>query len=221
MQKWLKGDPNCLLPCWAGITPGKTTWQEAKQILGEVVDFARIDESGTCINKLCNLIEWQSRAGMDVRGYLIDQANGSIYSIIVKVSKPTSIYRLDQILSQYGPPGKVFLHVTTAPGTYNELSLTLAYPNHQFIITYTWLAVLFGENVVSCFQDGTAVSLFVKPIPGEWTDDLIKNEVYGNTEIDAIAFKSLQDATDMTIDQFYSTFKNIKGGECIRTPIKT
>ncbi|MEW6094279.1 MAG: hypothetical protein AB1531_09970 [Chloroflexota bacterium] len=37
LLEWLQGTQDCRLPCWAGITPGVTTWEEAKQILGRVV----------------------------------------------------------------------------------------------------------------------------------------------------------------------------------------
>jgi hypothetical protein len=33
VQKLLENNGGCKLPCWWGITPGKTTWAEARQIL--------------------------------------------------------------------------------------------------------------------------------------------------------------------------------------------
>jgi hypothetical protein len=222
MQKWLQGDANCLFPCWAGITPNVTTWQEAKFRLSSVVKVVDTAENTKCIYGPCNYIEWRSRDDIDVHGYIGSQADGSIYGIIVNVSKPMSIYRLNQLLSEYGPPKKVFISTSSFLQSPNELflSFTMAYPNHQFIITYIWKAVQSGENVVSCFQDGEGVSLSIKPIEGEWTDDLIKNEVYGYTDINAIVFRPLEEVTDFDVDGFYNTFKNGKGGGCIITPIE-
>ena len=210
MTDWLQGSQDCLLPCWAGITPKKTTWQEAKQVLGTVVNFIRTDEGGTCKNNICDLIEWRSRNGADVHGYTGSQADGSVSLIMVELGNPAFFYRMDQLLTQYGPPAKAFIFTNTflAPTSSLSLELTLAYPNHDFINTYAMDAKKSGENVITCNQESSSLGLFIEPIDGIWSDDLIKSEVYSGTDLSSVNFIPLEQVTDITIGQFYERFKS-------------
>ncbi len=213
LLEWLQGSPDCQLPCWAGITPGVTTWQEAKQTLGAVLNFEAVHENARCDFGLCNLIEWQSRTDIDVFGYIASESNDIIYGITIHGYPPSPLMRLDRILDQYGLPDKAFLSV--AAHDHPFFDLVLAYPNHQFIINYAWKAIISHDNVVSCIQEGS-VFLIIEPVYEEWTDSFIENKVFGSEHMDF--FLPLDEATDMTINEFYDEFKSIDGTECITTP---
>jgi hypothetical protein len=214
MLEWFLGSSDCHLPCWAGIKPGKTTWMEAKQILGAAVNIQQLDENVTCTFGPCNHIAWHSREGLDIQGSITSNNENIINSIIIEGYQPINEYRLDKILKLYGPPEKVFLETEYhGIGEHNSFSLTLAYPDSQFIIKYIWNAVISGENVVGCIQDGL-IYLSINPIMGAWTDDWIKSEVGG------IFFHPLEEVTDLTISTFYEEFTNVTGNSCISSPGK-
>lgn len=221
LLNWLQGTPDCLLPCWAGIMPGLTTWQEAKQILGTVVDFRVVDENGICISGLCNLIEWRGRTPMDFHGYIIGDTQNSIYKIILDGGPPTPIMRLDRILAMYGSPEMVFVDAFISylnPLENIKLYLTLAYPKHQFIIRFSWSGFLSEQNIAACIQN-EYIELYIQPVEVEWSKDFVRNEVHGMYS-SSNPFLTLEEATGMSIEEFYNTFKTIEGDECIQTPVE-
>jgi hypothetical protein len=227
MMAWFKGSPECLLPCWGGITSGVTTWQEAKQILAPIVRIAVSEEQMICTFGPCNNMEWRSREntsfGTTIRGFLASGSDNFIFGMRIDVSKPVSTYRLDTVLSQYGPPDQVYLtqsNIFAPPGDL-FLEITLAYPNHQVIFHYQWNVSLIGDKLVSCIQDGLGVTLYINPkIIAIWDENTIKHVLYGQYqeyEIDGISFEPFQEVTGMTIQNFYEEFKSIDGSECITT----
>jgi hypothetical protein len=227
MDEWLQGSPECLLPCWGGITPGETDWQNAKQILASVVSIRVIEEQTLCSFGPCNNMEWRSREdtryGTSIQSFLASGSEDLIIGMTIGVSKPSSTYRLDTVLAQYGPPEHIYLTPSNlfAPPEELFLEFILAYPNHRVIILYQWKARLIGDNLVSCIQDGSAVKLYINPqISGVWDENAIKHILYGqykDYEIDGIPFKPLEEVTEMTIENFYKEFKIIDGSECIIT----
>jgi hypothetical protein len=97
--------------------------------------------------------------------------------------------------------------------------MTLSFPANQFIIRYTWKAKIVGEDVVGCIQDGF-VHLDIRVMPEPWTDDYVKNEIYGSTDINFDSVRPVEDVTEMTTIEFYEEFASIDGHECITTPSK-
>jgi hypothetical protein len=211
--KWLKGTTDCLLPCWGGITPGKTSWQETKQILGSVLNILDTNEEDTCTFGPCKVIMWKSRSGVDPSGVAISQ-NNAIDEIILQGYPPSPIMRLDNILKQYGPPEKIFIFTNPV---FTTMDITLAYPNHGFIVMYIWNQTTSHENIVSCIQEGR-VYLSVNQVAETWSDSYIKNKVYGNGDMSEVDFRTLESVTNMTIEQFYEQFRDIDGSECIVAP---
>jgi hypothetical protein len=221
MLEWLQGSPECRLPCWAGITPGVTTWQEAKQILGEVVNFDAVYENTSCTFGPCNDIQWSSRTNPELHGYIYSRSDNLIKRIILEGSPATPVIRLDRILTQYGPPVKMFLEskcpVLDANNVY--FALILGYPKNQFILDYHLKAILSGENIVASIQ-AEYFFLSINLINGEWTDDAIKKEIHGNEDIPPKFFQPLEKVTDMTIQKFYENFRNYDASKYIVTPCR-
>src|SRR5688572_21075132 len=70
LRIWMQGVFDCLLPCWGGITPGKTTWQEARQLLEQMSGFwtVNISENISCEFGGCNGIGWSLYPGTVAEG---------------------------------------------------------------------------------------------------------------------------------------------------------
>jgi hypothetical protein len=220
LLSWLRGAPNCRLPCWAGITPGETEWQEAKQILGTAVSLEIVDENRGCDFGPCNILGWRSRSGLDFHGSVRSQLDNSIYGLAIFGYPPSSVLRLDKVLSIYGLPGKVFLgaHNSITPPDNIYIRITLAYPNNQFIIHFGWMGSLSGDAMVGCLQN-EHIDLYIHPITGPWTDDAIRLLINNTGLTAADDFRPLENATGLTIDQFYNIFVKGDGDKCISTPV--
>ena len=210
LMKWIEGTPDCQFPCVGGIVPGKTTWDEAKQIMQPFTGIMGIGED----------IPYKGIGGYitsDPKLSISMNADStSIIQITVEGYPPSPLLRVDRILTQFGPPEKVF--VSAWPVTDFPVILTLAYPNYQFVVQYTWTMTMNVEEITSCIQEGD-VHLSILSNTGPWTDDFIKRQAFFPGNIES-PFQSLEQATHMTIQDFYEKFKSIDGSECIVTPIR-
>jgi hypothetical protein len=218
LMEWLEGSLGCRLPCWGEITPGVTNWQETEQILSSTVKIEKIEENGPCTIGQCNEVQWASRANFDIHGSVVSRSNGTIYAIFIEGSPPPSVMRLDRILTIYGKPDKVYIQAYKYINPDIYFGLTLSYPNHQFIIQFGWNAYLSNTFITACIQD-KSINLDILPVEEEWTDDFVRQTMTGDKTAPEF-FKPLDMATNMTIDQFYEMFKNVKGEACINTPEK-
>lgn len=225
LQEWLEGSPECRLPCWGGITPGMTTWQEANQQLNTVVEMNLVEENAPCSFGLCNYLIWDSKSGIDISGtvksrYDIASSNDVIESIYLEGFQ---IYSLERVLSQYWQPDKIFLTYSATNWStpdYLLLDIILIYPNDNFIVVYTWDATLIENNVVGCAQEALT-HLFITDLGPYWSDDAIKSTVYGYQPLEESTLFRLEDKINMTSDEFYQEFKTIDGNECISIALPT
>ena len=225
LLQWLQGSPDCLLPCLGGIMPGLTTWSEALQILSPRGEIVGVNENVSCTLGICNDLEWDpggfyEHNSMQLHGVFVSESNRIIY-MYIEGYPPNPVLRVDRILSTYGVPAKVFVEVAPSMYGYPYFAITLAYPNHKFIIHFFWNGV-WGNGFTSikgCIQQNL-VTLIIDSRDQEWTDDFIRNEVYYSAPRTAEDFMPLEEATGVTIDEFYQTFRAVKGNECISVKIK-
>ncbi len=221
--EWLRGSPTCLFPCWGGIIPGVTNWEDAKRIISQIVNVTNDEENFDCKLGKCNELFWQGRSLPNISGEINSRINEAVYSIIIRGNPSSPLLRVDQILTNYGVPEKVLLEFV--PYTNIPMDLILAYPEKQFVIKYQWEAETQqnlqtgGENGVSCIQTGW-IYLVIKDPDFSWTDESLLEEMYPGGISLVIKPTPLEDVTNMTIQKFYEDFKSFDGNECIITPIK-
>jgi hypothetical protein len=222
LNEWMQYDPSCQFPCWAGIVPGVTTWEEAKSILTPVVNILAVYEGDPCVGNLCNLIEWESRNEGIIRGEIVSQPDGTIIWNHVSSSRVESVFKLNEILTLYGKPEKAYISTSTflMPPDQLSLVLILAYPNHHFIFTAGWDAGLQGNNIVTCLHSFEGGGIDMKLIDGEWSDSVIRKVAFTGRDVSSVPMEPLEVVTDMTINQFYEKFMNEDVNNCIFTPAK-
>lgn len=219
MLEWLGGTPECTFPCWAGIMPGVTTWRDAKQILGKVVNLESVQENINCDFGPCDFIAWRSRTSLDIHGNILFQSEGPMYASRLEGYPPITILRPAQILTQYGPPEKVFIEtICPVPDPDNVyIALILVYPSLHFIIKYNMGGMLVGEYINGYFTPEEGLSILIKQL-GEWSAGTIYSEIHNNEPIPAKSFQPLEAVTDMTIDDFYKKFVSFNENDYIVTP---
>ena len=219
-KEWLAGSPECHLPCWAGITPGETTWQEALYIVSSTLEIYRIYENHMCSNGPCNGFTWVYPFLPGIHGTIGTKGDNPVYSLRIIVEQSFDEISLDTFLSANGPPEKVYISTQTLfmSGETLPFDIVLAYPEKKFVIRFFRFARIQGDNIVSCGRiEATYLSLEWDE-EGAWAEDRIKTATYsgGDKEI-AYFLQDIEDVTDMTIEEFYDTLK-ADGDACISTP---
>ncbi len=226
VRKMLATNGGCELPCWWGITPGETTWQEVRHRLGFYYGGQGILRPGG--------VRYHEVHYGDLRypypppyGYYIDigftEEDGVVQSIqvsgeIVQHTTPDRFaqdwrrYSLDQVLTRYGMPSQVRVHMAPPmeQGATPEYVLTVVYDDRGFWISYGGVAV-YGEpkmracpafnqvnRVILGLQSPRASRPIVQPDP----------EGYD---------RSLVEATGISLEKFYNTFKNADSRACLES----
>ena len=225
IQTLIDTNGNCELPCWWGLVPGKTTKEQVMSF------FDQID-----INKMESLgqVERNNPDGVEVLmeeiviTYNLPGGNGIGNLILVfwdnvlsyiKVDRNSSRYRykLESSLNMLGKPDEILIYVISwAPGKLKPYNLLLIYENDKNLVSYSSDAIESEENISICI-DYDAPTIFM------WKDG------YGLIErLDEVFFgpgserklQKLEDATRLTIDDFYEQFTDLDGSDCFETSME-
>lgn len=132
-------------------------------------------------------------------------------------------YALPTILSTYGQPTQVQIAVfpsdPIAPPNSEPISLVLLYEDQGFFVEYVSFRETDGNSYISCpWKTHLAVSVW-KPKTSLPMSEIVKRGGMVINDTNLNYFKSIEEATSMTTDAFYETFKENSNKECVMTPI--
>jgi hypothetical protein len=195
---WLQGTADCLFPCWAGITPGKTHWEEAIHQLAPVLELHLWKDVLKCRFGECKNFTWQREINNNLfSGGMYNRGN-IIYSIFMEGDQPPKELSLQEVFKKYGIPKNIF------------------------IIEYLWEAQVTNKNILACGKpEGYSLG-----IVGIDEDQWDKNEIYktghqldtGTTYSGNLS--SIVEVTDMSVDGFYQEILKSNPSFCIVTPLE-
>jgi hypothetical protein len=170
----LADNGGCRLPCLWGITPGKSTYQEAKTILAPLSGISYFTAFAPGVG---NITPYYTEGNVIIYTGVDFLTNDNIVTRVVfrgralKENKETlgkdsifgsklfgerlSLYMLPQILSEYGRPSSVMLMTVAEiplpnrdPGVHFQI--LILYLDQGILVNYTTEMSVVGENVVGC-----------------------------------------------------------------------
>ncbi len=205
----------CRLPCWWGITPGETRWQEAKAML---IPFSNFKDQGPYeitfdgqthvgySHSVGFLLPGESREG----GASFGEVDGLITSIGVgsRASKKGG-FTLSELLSEYGMPDQVFLHVVLyVPFSGLPVELYLYYTQLNIFATFTFEGYLYqGKVCTQPQQIGPYLNLWseLSQFEARAEGTAFPEWILG---ADADVPQPIADVTELTVESFYERFKD-------------
>jgi hypothetical protein len=223
VENLLQNNGGCRLPCWWGFTPGTSEWNLANQYL----------KSFTLINGPINYEE----DGRQKVGYQVDfQTNNEelgfgldVHDEIINnfgIPPETSVYgyKLDQLLTKSGRPEEIWLApMPDTPGG-SWYYLVIYSPAQGIMARYGGGAT--PSYIVGNDGIATITNLHICPIgvgPELWLvpPNTLKG-VKGNSALGGTAFTDIlipiQQATGMSVEEFYKTFRSGDISTCFDTP---
>lgn len=222
LYEWLEGTEDCRLPCWAGITPGETTWEYAKQLIETTNGFLDLrtflDE--ICTFGKCNELAWSLH--LDPHGFVYSTfPENEIHTLVVEISTSdfSKSLGLQKILNDYGKPAILLFSTEPDLPNYASLELILVYPERQFIIQYNKYAKITEEKVESCGIDNHIKLVVVDNQEQLESLDAIAQAVETKDFYVDVWHKSVEEAMGITIEEFYETYRKADA-PCISTPTK-
>ena len=210
----------CRLPCWWGITPGKTTWEEARAFLLPLAKDGewRSEQILEGLNKAGFLFALP--ANQLSQSYSYDQ-DGLIQ--LIEIHLPLQpFYNLSTILTEYGEPEEVWIKALGLQdwGAY----MLLSYPSQGFLAMYSFSVLPNRQkNVIPICFDGTqpetSRTLALWNSDNKWSVQEVSNRAASIWFDDYPRYLPLQQATGLTLEEFYQTFKDGNPGACLETPL--
>ena len=220
MQDLLKSNDSCRLPCWWGITAGKTSWQDASRFLETFtyVNQKEISNNNSISGYAYVYLPLPPDQGTLNHTYVIE--DNTVIEIYAYVFDWSPFLFLSDFLAEYGPPDEGFLRTFR----YDENG---SQP-YQIDLFYAKLGMLLeysggdpntaGEKIQNCFDDMYSPFVYI------WSSD---TPMTSAEAIDKFLDTQnmpypipLDKATGMNIISFYETFKNPDNTICLETPLK-
>lgn len=223
VQAWIsslvENNGGCKLPCWWGITPGQTTWDEAEAFLKPY--SSQIDVLGSGDRFIAGvffffpppeLTEGLLYLGFDVRANKID-------SFAVIGIAGLSAYRLPELLDTYGEPEGVWVNAYS--GSANDygprhVSIHVYYQAQGIFAQYTSLQGEVDHGTIrNCFESGPALTL-LDPKQGYGYQDVMED-----SSLDfQFPFLPVEEALEMDTGTFYQTYRGTNREVCLETPVE-
>ena len=238
----------CSFPCFWGWTPGQTLVADVRNHLNSFSIFSvGTPNLQPKRGHIWLIMPWSQNSYLGItmeyrgKGELLEllmikmqmmlrftDANGNPrYEVswgdsqLVEITK---IYSLSQVLSEYAVPSEILVRTHQA-SLLNQpwpISLVVFYPEQGFMVEYvadgrpalnssiSWCSSLaFPHFWFWSPSSEIKISDVVAEIPGEQLD---------RESLASGGFKSIEEATGMSVDTFYSLFKS-DGNMCVDTPI--
>ena len=210
----------CRFPCWWGITPGKTTWQEAKQFLGTfsnkiIEDYEQeiLDDAAYPIGYHDILVQVPNE-GRETYIRFIEKDGVVVQIGVPQLYKDSTFYPPNRILQEYGRPDEVFLrsHIASYAGDWS-LALHLVYQEKSFEATYLIIDAVNQDGIIKgCLgKDGANFRLYLP----EYTIKI--EDIYDIHSKVTIIVLDLEEATGMDVQSFYETYSNPEDPLCLET----
>ena len=224
VEKMLETNGECELPCWWGIVPGSNTIEVLRKIKAYGEPFPHQDGTVEYGVDSFEVLTAKGKPGYYVWIGVVDFA-GKIISIGISggIKFDTSRdgfvaawkqYSVDQLLTRYGIPSAVRIQLSprSEPGASLGYALTLVYDRLGILISYR------GEAT-----DGSKAD-FIQACPLLTNVDRIDLKLQLPTAptrfpllrpTDPGYDRSLEEATGMSLEDFYNKFKNPTNQDCL------
>jgi len=234
---------DCVLPCFAGITPGETLLVDASKTLFPFIgisDWTSLSERGGQLginlpkeDLILNLFFqiYSSRNENQVQLFRVftealQEIEKGSYQWIYDAKPYHEVfgaYSLQNILATFGKPSEIYMTVEINEAEYNSpdfVLLWLMYPQKGFIAKYTANAEVI-EGIVHGCPSKTFVELWLfSPYYDEkYKEDLLPFDMELGYVLPtpSIRTKPISDGIGMSVDEFYQVFSQ-PTNQCLETP---
>jgi hypothetical protein len=213
----------CQLPCWWGIEPGNTTSEQARAFLktfstaltvdGEA-GFSELD--GKVRFDVGYIVEYDLPGSSGQGEFRFEVWDETVVRIYVGPATTQYRYTLDQLLTKMGKPTQVFLEAKhDAMGTTIPFDLILYYPNRRFFAGYPIKAVETGDRIRAC--PAKVAPGLIMWAPEYQIESRLADEMLGPDARPGL--QTLEDATGLSIDDFYAIFRQTGFSACLESPL--
>jgi hypothetical protein len=211
----------CEFPCWWSIQPDKTTWNEVEKFISGYPDNLSIPyQPGSTHDKRITAFfgDYENRISVD---FSLTKENVvktmTVYPLMINLD-------ITSALEKYGKPDQVWLYVMNAPEAHSlaSFSILLFYPYRGIIIWYISPGNLESTKWYrSCLEEFTTGLILWSPSKYRSFEEVISENPYGTVDYSLPSITDsipLEQATGMSVDEFYQNFTGKILRDCLVTP---
>lgn len=231
----LQTNGSCALPCWWGITPGKTTWRETEdflQNLGAVISVYP-EESDPIFYETNGLDFIEEYIMNRVRFY---EGDGVVKSIEVHgygltgntdpddFEEVWSQFAPEEIIAEYGTPTRVWVESNSTvsegrPGPTMPYSLWIFYDHVGILVRYSG-KVPFQETYRMCptFQPEGDLQPFIDLYLRAEDHNIPLERLSDHQFISEESINSLEEAAGISLEEFAELYSQPVQVPCFETP---
>lgn len=228
-------DGDCNLPCWLGVIPGQTDFDEATSNLSKYSGFAYSEFTSQRAFILMYFPNFENAIHDSGTG-VTSGDNGKVSQILVyAVVKPDisgnvnyahpefqKMWRrffIPEIFTRYGAPEKIFLDTTLIaadPATSFPFVLWVVYPQEGFLIRYQGLNAKNGDNIRICpIQSRIEIKIWDAE-KSNYEEFIDGDRALGLST--SLGTQPIETVTNFDIKSFYQMFKGGQLDTCFETP---
>jgi hypothetical protein len=210
----LKNNAGCKLPCWWGIKPGLTSWQETRQFLERFTLLIDVQSKADDIEIAYFRIPFPKEAGSIDHIYTI--RDEVIDTITVYNSDYAPPFYIEEFLANYGQPAEIMVRTFAEEENNGRPFLfELFYPDKGIMMIYSGGNLVdTGDKIRNCLTGLDSPFIIL------WSPDqeMTYQEVIGNfVNADLPPPLPLSEATGKSVELFYKEFIETKKLPCIET----
>ena len=213
-------NPDCLLPCWWGATPGQTHWQDVDSFLNSFAIKVETTSIGASVT--FPLPESIEVPGFDYDIVYIWNESRVIQEIDIDAINIPG-YDAKMMMTLYGVPNEIWLTTIDEPREgVLPFQLIIVYQQKGISFRYYVNATKTGEIITACFESGFVElerpDLFpAGPRIYVW-DPGPPKEIAEISPIPLERYYLLETKTDLTPETVHAKFTNPNEQPCIDTP---
>jgi hypothetical protein len=219
----LNRNGGCRLPCWWNIIPGETKLNDVRTTLYsfvgkiEELQYTDVSSDNATHQYIISVVYYQRDETSDY--FEMRSIDGVVESISANTDSSQN-YSLANILTEIGRPTDVYINTTWASPTgkvpfnlvvyYEEDGILAFYPINE--------APIINEKIYYCIKNIPPYWLYV------WNSSPTINEQNKKAFLDGLdywiydsGFYSIQDTSNLTLEQFYVSFKDSNSESCLVT----
>ena len=219
-RELLRTNGGCNLPCWWGMVPGYTRWEDAEVFLKSFT--SSVEKSNEYSVQLINgesyiIIEYEIHinTGISKEDVFAVYTKDNVVSGFTLGSPMTDVsFRLGQMLKRQGIPTKIFIKAKSHPFEgWAPFDIVLYYKEQHFYSIYNSHNHQAGDHITACFESAMNYIDVIEPWISYNDRELIE-QVRWDFEPTVL---SVEEALNMTPTEFYNTYKDADP-LCISSP---
>jgi len=220
----------CKFPCWVGVVPGKTTFDDAIFALRPAETVAKLNilrDQESSYGKVDTVSLYLYGGDFRSESKFLTGNNVNLIRMSFEAfteSTPSTIlplprrFSMQSILQEYGTPSSIFIYTYVDDRATDHLSfkVLLVYAENQFYIEYHRFAKLTGSDIVACESE-----YYLELLVEDSVDKLVSADAIANTpetkKLRIEDWRPVEQALNISPEEFHETY-SASSPECMISP---